>query len=357
MGYVKTAFWYGELGLLPALGVLLGWNLVLGLTGKRDFRRPKDLPWGRMAAELAFSVYALAVLSITGMLGLSLPEGSLLDNMGQIYLVPFLGASLKMLGLNLLLFVPYGFLLPLVLSGIAWTWKRALLTGFLTTLTIETLQLFTGRMFEVDDLLMNTAGTLAGYALVTSLRSLRDPARRRRSLGTLALALCVPALGLFLTSFFANADRIQAAELEAYFAQLETEETSITGEGFYGPDGVFHLLAADQDNGWETVREDLGNGAALYRSGPASTVVSEVVRQVPGLYYQVTFSPAVDIPLENAPDWQIEHITCLLYRLTDGAVWYGTGDRLTGCGIYGDREHPFQPDGDLYGAALAAVGN
>ena len=50
MGYVKTAFWYGELGLLPALGVLLGWNLVLGLTGKRDFRRPKDLPWGRMAA-------------------------------------------------------------------------------------------------------------------------------------------------------------------------------------------------------------------------------------------------------------------------------------------------------------------
>ena len=192
---------------------------------------------------------------------------------------------------------------------------------------------------------------------MTSLRSLRDPARRRRSLGTLALALCVPALGLFLTSFFANADRIQAAELEAYFAQLETEETSITGEGFYGPDGVFHLLAADQDNGWETVREDLGNGAALYRSGPASTVVSEVVRQVPGLYYQVTFSPAVDIPLENAPDWQIEHITCLLYRLTDGAVWYGTGDRLTGCGIYGDREHPFQPDGDLYGAALAAVGN
>lgn len=65
---------------------------------------------------------------------------------------------------NMLLFVPFGFLLPLL-------WKRERLVektvsiGFLFSLFIELIQLFSFRATDIDDLLMNTLGTWGGYLL------------------------------------------------------------------------------------------------------------------------------------------------------------------------------------------------
>lgn len=66
---------------------------------------------------------------------------------------------------NLLGFVPLGLLLPL-----AWPWFRhgikIILAGFIVSLGYETTQLLTGLgIWDVDDLLLNTAGTLLGYIL------------------------------------------------------------------------------------------------------------------------------------------------------------------------------------------------
>ena len=64
--------------------------------------------------------------------------------------------------LNFFLFVPMGFLVPLL-----WKQYRAekyvLLFGFGTSFAIEVLQMFCGRTTDVDDLLMNTLGALIGY--------------------------------------------------------------------------------------------------------------------------------------------------------------------------------------------------
>lgn len=64
--------------------------------------------------------------------------------------------------LNFFLFVPMGFLVPLL-----WKQYRAekyvLLFGFGTSFAIEVLQMFCGRTSDVDDLLMNTLGALIGY--------------------------------------------------------------------------------------------------------------------------------------------------------------------------------------------------
>lgn len=64
---------------------------------------------------------------------------------------------------NILLFIPYGFVC-------AWAVKSArkflmcTLYGFLTSLAIETMQLFTQRgFFQVDDILTNTIGTVIGF--------------------------------------------------------------------------------------------------------------------------------------------------------------------------------------------------
>ena len=66
--------------------------------------------------------------------------------------------------LNILLFVPLGLLLPVM-----WKEYRSLrsmaITGLLLSLFIEILQIFTFRLTDVDDLITNTAGAVAGYCL------------------------------------------------------------------------------------------------------------------------------------------------------------------------------------------------
>lgn len=66
---------------------------------------------------------------------------------------------------NVAAFVPLGILVP------AWAQRLRsfgiiLLVGLLTSITIELLQwLFTVRVVDIDDVLLNTAGALAGYTL------------------------------------------------------------------------------------------------------------------------------------------------------------------------------------------------
>lgn len=64
---------------------------------------------------------------------------------------------------NIAAFMPFGFLLPLVTERRMHTGK-ALLFGFLLTLCAESLQLVsrTGA-FDVDDLILNTLGSVLGY--------------------------------------------------------------------------------------------------------------------------------------------------------------------------------------------------
>ncbi len=64
---------------------------------------------------------------------------------------------------NVLLFIPYGFIL-------AWAIVRQrrfmvnLLTGALTSIAVECMQLVTGRgFFQIDDIVTNILGTILGY--------------------------------------------------------------------------------------------------------------------------------------------------------------------------------------------------
>ena len=66
-------------------------------------------------------------------------------------------------GLNILLFVPFGYLLPMLWKR-ADRWWKVLLCGFAASLVIELLQLVTRYgMFDLDDLMHNTLGALLGW--------------------------------------------------------------------------------------------------------------------------------------------------------------------------------------------------
>jgi glycopeptide antibiotics resistance protein len=66
---------------------------------------------------------------------------------------------------NLVGFIPFGFLLPLLLPWFRHGFK-VLVAGFLLSLGYETAQLlFDLGVFDVDDLILNTAGSVTGYII------------------------------------------------------------------------------------------------------------------------------------------------------------------------------------------------
>ncbi len=73
---------------------------------------------------------------------------------------------------NIVWFMPFGFLLPMI-----WKKLRAYNTiplGFCLSLIIEMSQLLTGKgMFEIDDLVLNTAGCAFGYLIYKIYRDFR----------------------------------------------------------------------------------------------------------------------------------------------------------------------------------------
>ena len=87
--------------------------------------------------------------------------------------------------LNILLFVPFGYLLPLLLARFrnkaAACWQ-ILAAGLLASLVIESSQLIFRRgVFELDDLVKNTIGTGAGYLIFLILnRSVQKPLKGQR---------------------------------------------------------------------------------------------------------------------------------------------------------------------------------
>lgn len=71
--------------------------------------------------------------------------------------------------LNLLMLLPLGYLLPLCYRGMK-RWWSVILTGFVLSLLIETLQLLTHKgWFDVDDIFLNTLGALIGYGLYKAI--------------------------------------------------------------------------------------------------------------------------------------------------------------------------------------------
>lgn len=66
---------------------------------------------------------------------------------------------------NIVMFIPLGFFIPSVFSGMR-TFRRTILASFLTITVVELIQLFTLLgVCDIDDLIFNLAGALIGYLL------------------------------------------------------------------------------------------------------------------------------------------------------------------------------------------------
>ena len=87
--------------------------------------------------------------------------------------------AVRLLAGNVLVFVPFGVLLPAIFPGVRRLWRMAI-AGLALSASIELSQLAVSlllgywyRMSDVDDLLLNAAGVLLGYGLFAAARGAR----------------------------------------------------------------------------------------------------------------------------------------------------------------------------------------
>ena len=173
--------------MLPLAAAAL---LVFGLT--RPWRRKNALR--REAAMAFFVAYCAGLAALTlfpanfwtfsgqSKFFLFLPWNVVMSNLA--YLPPMLepfheirrvlqGGSywgIFLLAGNIIMFMPIGFFPALLWKN--WRWWKSLLAGFCTSCTIEFVQLFVGRSTDIDDVILNTTGALAGFGLFWILKEL-----------------------------------------------------------------------------------------------------------------------------------------------------------------------------------------
>lgn len=146
------------------LGIII-YLLILGILWGVNKRREVKIK--NNIAGLMLSIYMVALLRITGIIGIKFHFG--FYNMNLIPFADMSKGSILMIILNLLLFVPYGTLIPIVFKNIKWNWKKVMMIGFVTTFFIEALQLFGGRFAEIDDIIANTLGATLGFMLYSRI--------------------------------------------------------------------------------------------------------------------------------------------------------------------------------------------
>ena len=135
---------------------------VMWMIARRDGLRNRPHGALHVVWSLVFMLYGFMAIHLTAGIGTIwdlLAYGRLSSS---INLIPLAAMDWKGYALNAFMFMPLGFLLPLIWKSFRQA-KKTVVFGFLMSLTIEVCQLFCFRATDVDDLIMNTLGAFLGY--------------------------------------------------------------------------------------------------------------------------------------------------------------------------------------------------
>ncbi|MBQ2679898.1 MAG: VanZ family protein [Firmicutes bacterium] len=145
-----------------------------------------------MSLIIIFALYIIGVYHFTG-------SGTLYNSMMygfnanrfMVNLIPF-SREIDTLGymLNVLLFVPLGFLVPVL-----WEKGRSFLytfrVGIALSLLIEASQLINNRSFDVDDLILNTVGGIIGFLVFMIVNKCTKSKIEMKNVPVSFLVICV----------------------------------------------------------------------------------------------------------------------------------------------------------------------
>lgn len=148
--------------------------------------------------------------------------------------INFSNAAWRNIILNFCMFIPFGIWLPLGIKGFRKFWKTYL-AGFLFTLLIECIQLFSGRgIFELDDILGNTVGTMIGYGLFAVAAWIINKFTKKKSKTVVSVAALQLPLIITITVFTIIFVKYHTQELGnnpyRYIEAYNSNMISVTGK-------------------------------------------------------------------------------------------------------------------------------
>lgn len=159
------------------------------------------ISWRRTMGYFLFALYLAAVDSMVGLPSITYVRFSL-----NVNLRPFAYMFSDFLPsvLNVILFMPLGVMLPLFCQTFRPLY-RTVIFGFLFSLSIELLQIFTIRATDVNDLITNTVGTFLGWCAARAILRLFPAIIPKLSADEIRM-VCVLTFGVmfFLQPFLAG---------------------------------------------------------------------------------------------------------------------------------------------------------
>lgn len=154
--WILTGFaWLAFLIFLCALSV----ELLIEWISKKKIQ-VKVVNW---ICQYLWILIILSILKITGIWGGNFGISSPLDSYISFRLFEEGINAATML--NIALFIPYGFLPVFIFRKIHKHWWNGILIGLAFSISIEFVQTFIGRFAQLDDVVMNTCGTLVGFLI------------------------------------------------------------------------------------------------------------------------------------------------------------------------------------------------
>ncbi|MEF9941719.1 MAG: VanZ family protein [Lachnospiraceae bacterium] len=205
IGYIK------ETGMYVAIGLLV-WLVYILIVELKLWLDKSQISWVERVALLTLGMYLIVIFAVTispiyGWNGrinwqtVNFIPGQVLKEVG--------GNPLNFFG-NVCMFVPLGFLVPLV-SHWFHEGQRTIFIGTMVSLGIECIQLFSGRGTDVDDVILNTFGALIGFIIfyilgrwVPDIKSITGIRRKNHTkkfckdqflVYLLIVAMCVSVMG------------------------------------------------------------------------------------------------------------------------------------------------------------------
>lgn len=181
---INLASEYLKLGII--IGILIMFCMFVGyfLVYRKLLKGQRVIGWRVFLWWGIFLCYLSVVLGATL---LSRSNGWTNDKIRPLFYsykdawISFSNAAWRNIILNFCMFIPFGIWLPLGIKGFRKFW-RTYLVGFAFALMIECIQLLFRRgIFELDDILGNTVGTMIGYGLFAMAALVINKITKRKS--------------------------------------------------------------------------------------------------------------------------------------------------------------------------------
>ena len=219
------------IGIIAATGYFVVYKKIM--KGKKKIRLQNVL-WAGI-----FFCYLIVVLCTTVLDRSAVWSGSKIMPLFYSYREAWYSFSMaewRNIVLNILLFVPLGFLLPLGIRSFRRFWATYL-TGLAVTVLIESVQFVLGRgVAEADDILNNFLGTMIGYGCYVLFHEISAAAKRTRFniLKTAAVQIPLVVVILAFVGISIIYDRQELGNLEIGFSsRIDMSDVKVTTNEIY----------------------------------------------------------------------------------------------------------------------------